>query len=67
MNAVAAPAAVVPAMIGIITGAPSWSELFVNAAHFFAKPMVEFGVLTASLFTSVDAPETLLAKLEALA
>ena len=29
--------------------------------------MVEFGVLVASLFTSTEAPEALLAKLEALA
>ena len=67
MSAAATPAAVVPTMMGIITRAPTWSELFMNAAHLFTEPVVEFGVLTASLFTSPDTPEALLAKLEALA
>ena len=61
MSAATAPATVVPATMGISAGAPTWSELFVNAGHIFAEPMVEFGILTASLFTSTDAPETLLA------
>ena len=67
MSTATAPATVVPAMMGIITGALTWSELFVNTAHIFAEPMVEFGVLTASLFTSADTPKTFLMKLEALA
>ena len=56
MSAAAAPAAVVPAMSGIIAGPPTWSELFANAEHLFAEPVVEFGVLTASLFTSLILP-----------
>ena len=67
MSTAAAPAAVAPAMMGIITGAPTWSELFANAKHLFTEPMVEFGVLTASLFTSANSPDALLAKVEALA
>ena len=56
-----------PARTGIITGAPTWHELFANAEHLFTEPMVEFGVLAASLFTSADSPNALLAKVEALA
>ena len=68
MSTTAAPTAVVPPpMMGIITGAPTWNELFVNTEQIFTEPVVEFGVLAASLFTSADTPETLLAKLEALA
>ena len=65
MSTTAAPATVVPAMMGVITRAPAWSELFTNTEHIFAEPVVEFGVLTASLFTSADTPDALLAKLEA--
>ena len=67
MSTATAPATVAPAMMGIITGALTWSELFANAEHLSTKPMVEFGVLTASLFTSTDSPDPLLAKVEALA
>ena len=67
MSAATAPAAVVPATMGIIAGAPTWNDLFANAKHIFIEPVVEFGVLTASLFTSTNTPETLLVKLEALA
>ena len=67
MSMTTAPAAVVPATMGIIAGAPAWSELFMNAEHIFAEPVVEFGVLTASLFTSTNTPDAFLAKLEALA
>ena len=58
MSAAAAPAAVVQAMMGIIARALTWSELFANTEHLFAEPVVEFGVLTASLFTSTDTPDT---------
>ena len=67
MSANAAPTAVAPARTGVITGAPTWHELFANAQHLFTEPVVEFGVLTASLFTSADSPDALLAKVEALA
>ena len=67
MSAATAPAAVAPARTGAVTGAPTWCELFVNAKHLFTKPVVEFGVLAASLFTSTDSPDVLLAKVEALA
>ena len=67
MSDATAPAAVVPAMMGIIARAPTWSELFANAKHLFMEPMVAFGVLTASLFTSANTPNALLVKLEALA
>ena len=53
--------------MGVITRAPTWSELFANTEHLFTKPVVEFGVLAASLFTSANSPNALLAKVEALA
>ena len=67
MSAADTPAAVAPARMGIVTGAPTWRELFVNAEHLFTKPVVEFGVLAASLFTSTNSPNVLLAKVKALA
>ena len=67
MSTAAAPATVAPARMGIVTRALTWCELFANAEHLFTEPMVEFGGLTASLFTSADSPDVLLAKVEALA
>ena len=57
-----------PATVAIITvGALTWSQLFAHTKQIIAKPVVEFGVLVASLFMSAEAPEVLLAKLEAQA
>ena len=67
MSTAAAPATVVPSRMGVVTRALTWHELFVNAEHVFTEPVVEFGVLAASLFTSADSPDLLLAKVEALA
>ena len=50
----------------MITGPPTWSELFTAADHVFMEPQVKFGILAALLFTSNNAPDALLAKLEAL-
>ena len=67
MSTATTPATVAPARMGIVTGVPTWCELFANTEHLFTKPVVEFGVLAASLFTSTDSPDALLAKVEALA
>ena len=67
MSSTAAPAGAVPATMAIIAGVLTWNQLFVHAKQIFAKPMVEFGVLVASLFMSAEAPKALLAKLEVLA
>lgn len=60
-------AAAVPPLAPMMAGPPTWSKLFVAADRVFMEPQVDFRVLAASLFTSNDAPNKLLAKLEAFA
>jgi hypothetical protein len=60
-------AAAVAPVAATMAPPPTWSELFAAADRVFVEPQVDFGVLAASLFTSNDAPDALLARLEALA
>lgn len=51
----------------MMAGPPTtWSELFAAAGSAFVEPQVDFRVLAASMFTSNDTTNALLARLEAL-
>ena len=52
---------------GALAILPTWAELFALLQQVFPDPRVNFTILSASLFTSTDGPESLLLKVEALA
>ena len=52
---------------GALAILPTWAELFALLQQVFPDPRVDFAILSTSLFTSTDGPETLLLKVEALA
>ena len=56
----------VPPM-GALAVSPTCAELFASPQHVFTDLTVNFMILSASLFTSTDGPESLLLRVEALA
>ena len=62
-------AGTIPATLpmGALAILPTWAELFTLPQQVFTNLRVEFAILSASLFTSTDGPESLLTRVEALA
>ena len=52
---------------GVLATPPTWAELFTSPQQVFPDPRVDFAILSTSLNTSTDGPETLLMRMEALA
>ena len=52
---------------GVLAILPTWAELFTSPQQVFPDPRVDFAMLSTSLNTSTDGPDTLLMRVEALA
>ena len=59
MPAAAGPPTVIPVPP---SGLSLWQELYKSADHVFSAPFVPYAVLSATIFNSVDPPDTLLNK-----
>ena len=68
MAATAPTAGIVPPVpsMGALAISPTWAELFALPQQVFTDLRVDFVILSASLFTSTDGPESLLSRVEAL-
>ena len=53
--------------MGVLAVLPTWAELFASPQQVFPDPRVDFAILSTSLNTSTDGPDTLLMRMEALA